>query len=152
MIEALRYKLRCFGIPVEGPAEVLCDNMLVVKNLIIPTSALNKRHNAIYYHRVREAQAAGILRVGWIPRKFNLAYLLTKTTIHGNTRLDLVDSVYSNKESPIGNIDKGVGSLYIGASKYLLHYKSSHGMWVLGLHIYILFKPIIYGYQVAGTR
>ena len=32
MIEALRHKLRCFGIPVEGPAEVLCDNMSVVKN------------------------------------------------------------------------------------------------------------------------
>ena len=23
--------LRCFGIPVEGPAEVFCDNMTVVK-------------------------------------------------------------------------------------------------------------------------
>ena len=25
IIEALRYKLRCFGILVEGPAEVFCD-------------------------------------------------------------------------------------------------------------------------------
>ena len=48
MIEALRYKLRCFGMPVEGPAEVLFDIMSVVKNLSIPTSALNKWHNAIY--------------------------------------------------------------------------------------------------------
>ena len=32
MIEALRYKLRCFGIPVEGPAEIFCDNMSVVNN------------------------------------------------------------------------------------------------------------------------
>ena len=38
--------------------------MSVVKNSIIPTSALNKSHNAICYHRVREAQAAGILLVG----------------------------------------------------------------------------------------
>ena len=45
MIEALRYKLRCFVIPVEGPAEVFCDNMSVVKNSSIPTSVLNKRHN-----------------------------------------------------------------------------------------------------------
>ena len=37
MIGALRYELRCFGIPVEGPAEVLCDNMSVVKNLSITT-------------------------------------------------------------------------------------------------------------------
>ena len=67
MIETLRYKLRCFGIPVEGPEEVFCDNMSVVKNSSIPTSALNNRNNAICYHRVREAQAAGIIRVGWIP-------------------------------------------------------------------------------------
>ena len=65
--EALRYKLRCFGIPVEVPAEVSCDNMSVVKNLSIPTSVLNKRHNPICYRSVREAQAAGILRVGSIP-------------------------------------------------------------------------------------
>ena len=64
MIEALRYKLRCFGIPVEGPAEAFCDNMSVFNNSSIPTSALNKRHNAICYHMVREDQAAGILRVG----------------------------------------------------------------------------------------
>ena len=44
-IEALRYKLRCFGITLEGPAEVFCDNMSVVKNLSIPTSVLNKSHN-----------------------------------------------------------------------------------------------------------
>ena len=53
IIEALRYKLRCFGIPVEGPAEVFCDNMSVVKNLSIPTSDLDKRNNNICYHRVR---------------------------------------------------------------------------------------------------
>ena len=64
MIEALRYKLQCFEITVEGPAELFCDKISVVKNSSISTSVLNKRHNAIYYHRVREAQAAGILRVG----------------------------------------------------------------------------------------
>ena len=66
MIEALRYKLICFEIPVEGPAEVFCDNMPVVKSLSISTSVLNKRHNSIYYHRFREAQAAGIIGVGCI--------------------------------------------------------------------------------------
>ena len=48
MIEALRYKLRFFGIRVEGPAEVFCDNMSVVKNLSISTSALNNRYNSIF--------------------------------------------------------------------------------------------------------
>ena len=90
-IEALRYKLSFFGIPVEGPAEVFCDNMSVVNNSIIPTSALKKRHNSIFYHRFRKDQAAGILRVGWIPGEFNLVDLFTKTIMHGNTRHDLVD-------------------------------------------------------------
>ena len=67
IIEALSYKLRGFGIPVEGPAEVFCDNMPVVNNSSIPTSPLNKMHNFICYHKVREAQDAGIVRVGWIP-------------------------------------------------------------------------------------
>ena len=80
--------------------------MSVVNNSSIPTSALNKMHNAICYHRVREAQDAGILRVGWIPGEFNLSYLFTKTTMPGNTRHNLVDSIFSNKASPIGNIEK----------------------------------------------
>ena len=78
-------------IPVEGPADIFCDNMSVVNNLSIPTSELKKRRNTIIYQRVREDQAAGILRVGWIPGKFNLTDLSTKTTMTGNTRHNLVD-------------------------------------------------------------
>ena len=106
VIEALRYKLRCFGIPVEGPAEVFCDTMSIIKNYSIPTSVLNKRHNEICYHGVREAQDLGILRVGWIPGDFNLADLFTKTTMPVNTRHNLVDSIFSNTASPIGDIEK----------------------------------------------
>ena len=36
MIEALKYKLRCFGIPIDGPATVLCDDKSVVTNSIVP--------------------------------------------------------------------------------------------------------------------
>ena len=91
---------------MEGPPEVFCDNMSVVKNSSIPTSVLNKRNNYIYYHRVREAQDAGILRVGCIPGEFNLADLFTKTTMPGNTRHNLVDSIFYNTASPISDIEK----------------------------------------------
>ena len=50
LIEALRYKLRCFGIPIDGPATALCDNKSVVTNSSVLASVLNKRHNAICYH------------------------------------------------------------------------------------------------------
>jgi hypothetical protein len=67
-----------FGVPVEGPANVFCDNRGVVKNVSIPESTLAKKHNAINYHVVREAVAAGILRVGKEDGQTNLADLLTK--------------------------------------------------------------------------
>lgn len=38
MIIALRYKLRMFGMPLEGPAQVFCDNQSVVKNTSVPES------------------------------------------------------------------------------------------------------------------
>jgi Reverse transcriptase (RNA-dependent DNA polymerase) len=78
LIVALRYKLRMFGIPVDGPANVFCDNRGVVKNASIPESVLMKKHNSINYHAVREAAAAGILRVGKEDGQTNLADLLTK--------------------------------------------------------------------------
>ena len=78
MIVALRYKLRMFGIPVEGPANVFCDNEGVVKNTSIPESVLSKKHLSIAYHAVREAAAAGILRVGKEHTETNLADLFTK--------------------------------------------------------------------------
>ena len=64
--------------------------MSVVNNLSIPTPVLNKRNNDIYYHRVRESQAAGIFRFGWSPGRVNLADLFTKTAMPGNTRHNLV--------------------------------------------------------------
>ena len=64
--------------------------MSVVNNLSIPTSVFNNRHNAICYHRVRETQAAGIIRVGCIPGEFNLEDFFTDTTMPGNTRHNLV--------------------------------------------------------------
>jgi hypothetical protein len=88
MIVALRYKLRMFGVPIEGPANVFCDNRGVVKNVSIPESTLMKKHNAINYHAVREAVAAGILRVGKEDGETNLADLLTKV-LTGEKRWNL---------------------------------------------------------------
>ena len=80
--------------------------MSVVKNSSIPTTALNKRHNDIHYHRVREALDAGIIEFGCIPGEFNLEDFFTKTIMPGNKRRNLVDSIFSNTASPIGDIKK----------------------------------------------
>ena len=55
-----------FGVSIYGPADVFCDNQSVVTNVSISSSVLNKKHNSIFYQRVREAHTAGTLRVVWI--------------------------------------------------------------------------------------
>ena len=55
MTEDLRYKLRKFGITIDGPSEVFCDNKLVANSSSIPTSTLSKRRNVIFHYIVREA-------------------------------------------------------------------------------------------------
>ena len=52
-----------FGIPVEGPANVYCDNEAVTKNTTIPSSTLKKKHHSIAYHRCRETGAPGTSRI-----------------------------------------------------------------------------------------
>jgi len=36
MVKALRYKLRMFGVPLEGPAIAFCDNHSIVLNSTLP--------------------------------------------------------------------------------------------------------------------
>ena len=66
MIEGLRYKLRMFRVPIDGPSDVFFDNQSVVSNVSIPSYVLNKKHNSICYHRFREGHTAGTIRVGLI--------------------------------------------------------------------------------------
>jgi hypothetical protein len=93
LIVAIRYKLRMFGVEIDGPANVFCDNRGIVKNVSIQESTLMKKHNAIYYHAVREAVAARILRVGKEDGETNLADLLTKV-VTGQKRWDYCNCLF----------------------------------------------------------
>jgi hypothetical protein len=53
------------------------DNQAVVNNSAIPYSCLSKRHNALSYHHVREANAAGIVNYFWIEGKNNPADIVS---------------------------------------------------------------------------
>ena len=77
-IIALRFKLRMFGIPIDGEADMLCDNLSVVNNASKFESTLNKKHASIAYHAIRWAVAAGIVRVGKVDSDENLADAFTK--------------------------------------------------------------------------
>ena len=78
LIEALRYKLRMFGVPIEGPTNIFCDNEAVTKNCSDPTSTLKKKHHSIAFHRNREAVAAGTCRIAKEDTETNLSDLFTK--------------------------------------------------------------------------
>ena len=91
------------------PATVLCDNKSVVTNASVPASVLHKRHNAICYHRVREAQACEMIRVGWIPGDFNKSDLLTKTSMPGNKKNRFVQQIFHNKATVIKKEDLEMG-------------------------------------------
>ena len=77
-IIALRIHLRDMGVPIDGPSWMLGDNKSVVTSSTLPNSSLNKRHNALAYHRVRAAIAAQVLFFCHISGKENPADVMTK--------------------------------------------------------------------------
>lgn len=90
---ALRIKLRMFGVPILGPSNFFGDNEAVVKNTSLPESTLNKKHNAINYHVVRESVASNSMRVGKIDGKANKSDALTKLQPY-NTKIEQLDFLY----------------------------------------------------------
>ena len=78
LVQELRYKLRMLGVPIDRSTTMYGDNMAVILNTTVPSSQLKKKHNAIAYHRVREAIAAKIVQFAHIPSIINIADVLTK--------------------------------------------------------------------------
>ena len=63
---------------MKGPSIMFTDNLAVVSSSAIPDNTLKKRHNALSYHRVREAIVAKIIKFYHIDGKENPADVLTK--------------------------------------------------------------------------
>jgi hypothetical protein len=74
----LRTTLRYLGVPIKGKAYMYGDNQSVITSSTIPHSRLSKRHNALSYHRVREALAAKIINFIHIMGEKNPADILSK--------------------------------------------------------------------------
>jgi hypothetical protein len=80
----LRLTLRYLGVPIEGSSFMFGDNESVVNTASVPHSKLHKRHNALSYHRTREAIAAGITRYHHISGKRNPSDILSKHWDHAS--------------------------------------------------------------------
>ena len=94
----MRYKLRMLGIPVIGPVDLYGDNQSVIANTTVPTSVTKKKHNAVSFHRTREAVAAGIVRITYVASQKNLSDALTKA---------LGPTVYERLVKPLFNRREG---------------------------------------------
>ena len=66
------------GVPIEGPSWLFGDNKAVITSSTIPHSSLNKRWNAISYHKVCQAIASGFICFDHISTDQNPADILTK--------------------------------------------------------------------------
>ena len=82
-----------FGLPIEGPPNIFCDNKDVYKNASTPESTLRKKQHIIDDHYFREAVAGGMCRLakGYIAT--NLADFLTNT-LPSNKKVTLIDYFY----------------------------------------------------------
>ena len=94
MVEGLRYKMRMFGVPLDGPSRMYCDNESVVKNTTFPESPIRKKHCSIAYHLIREAVAASKIIIFHENGESNLADLLTKV-LSVSKRSPLVRAILS---------------------------------------------------------
>jgi hypothetical protein len=74
----LRLFLRYMGIPIVGISYLFGDNQSVFLSSTLLQSSLKKRHNALSYHRVREAIAAKIAGMFKIPTDKNYSDVVTK--------------------------------------------------------------------------
>ena len=74
----LRSYLRYLGVPIRDQSFMFGDNKTVIDGSTIPHAKLHKRHNALSFHRVREAVASKMVRIYYIPGELNPADILSK--------------------------------------------------------------------------
>ena len=78
MVDALRYKLRMFGVQLDGAAKVFCYNEEVYKNTFVSDSTIQKKQHSIAYHKCWELVAAKKIMVAKQGKLKNLADFFTK--------------------------------------------------------------------------
>jgi hypothetical protein len=80
----LRTTFQYLGVPVRDKSYMFGDNESVVNSSTQIHAKLHKRHNALSFHRVREAIAAGVIAFYHIAGSSNPADILSKHWSYGN--------------------------------------------------------------------
>ena len=92
----LLYKLRMFGIPIDGSDNVLCDNDAVYNNTIILESVVKKKHHSINYHRCSNAVDSDTISVSKQVNENDLSDLFTKIMTASRRRFLLEKFTYKD--------------------------------------------------------
>ena len=77
-IQDLCVALQCLGVPIRGKSWMFGDDKLAVDSSIVPHAHMQKRHNILSFHKVREQIAAKTLGFIFLPGHSNPANLLSK--------------------------------------------------------------------------
>ena len=75
LVEALLYKLRTFGIPIEVPTNMFCDNEAIYKNSLTPDLTVKNKNVTICNLKRREDVDSGVARISKEGMATNLADL-----------------------------------------------------------------------------
>ena len=68
-----------FSVPIDGKVNMFIDSQAMFRSSTLPESVNKKKHTSVSFHRIREAVAAGWLRIAHVPGTSNLADSLTKS-------------------------------------------------------------------------
>ena len=79
-----------FGITIQGPTNMFCNNESIHKNVSTPESISKNNTVSIYYHEFREAVAARVSRIAKEGTATNLADMFIKILVQ-NRREFLLD-------------------------------------------------------------
>ena len=92
--------------PFEGRALMLGANNVVVLNSTMPSSVLKKKQKTRFFHHVREAIAAGIIKFSHIPSEDNYADLLIKVLPNATFHQLLKPLLFLNSLVPESTLKK----------------------------------------------
>jgi hypothetical protein len=114
----LRNSFRYLGVPVFETSYVWGDNESQVKSSTIPYAKLNKRHNILSYHYVRQMVAKGFINMQHIRSEWNLADTLSKHWSHQSNYKKLIKPLlnYHDYENMIDQEELPESMEWIGSS------------------------------------
>ena len=106
----LQYTQRMIGVPIEGPSWLFGDNKAIVTSSTIPHSSLNKRWNAISYHKACEAVAGGFIPFEHISTNQNPADILMKSLPWHKTHVHVEPLLFWKGETSTEDLTPSDGS------------------------------------------